>query len=112
MNTYHDIKSKPRYGIEDAVDFFRERELKPLMLPSSCPWCGKEEGAMEIIQFDVEERIELRIGAYRIARCKHCGATAVAFAKMARRKEIARPDEEYKKWVQENFGGFQSGNKP
>jgi hypothetical protein len=118
MSTYLSLKPKPTFHIEDTADQFRRLQdwpehlsraqweeqgpLKPLMLPCDCPWCEKAE--MRIVPYEVEDRIEARIGAYRIARCDSCGAQAVAYAKMARRKERDRPTDDYKNWAKENFG--------
>jgi hypothetical protein len=102
--TYHEVNLKPTYTVEDTAEKFRDHVLEPLMLPSSCPWC-KEPASMSIIQVDVEDRIEARIGAYRIACCESCGAQAITNARVAYQKKHKGlfTDKEYDAFVRDNF---------
>lgn len=63
--------------IEGAVDYFREEGLEPVHVDGPCPYCG--ERSLHFQQVDVDDRIVMRIGAFRIALCLTCAAFCVVY---------------------------------
>jgi hypothetical protein len=99
-----------RYNIKDAVDYFRDEELEPVHVTDPCPHCHKE--GLEFEGVEVDERIELRIGGYRMALYANCYSYCVIFAPvaaknnrskmglLARRKRTPEEIEENKKYLE------------
>jgi hypothetical protein len=63
--------------IEGAVAYFRDEQLQPVHADGPCPYCG--ERALHFQQVDVDDRIVMRIGAFRIALCLTCAAFCVVY---------------------------------
>ena len=75
---YERATHSQRFTIDGAVEYFRLEELKPLRVGDVCPHC--HNGQLKINPIEVDERIQLRIGAYRIAICgEGCFAYSVVY---------------------------------
>jgi hypothetical protein len=79
-----------KYNIADAVDYFREEHLEAVHVDGPCPHCHKE--SLEFRSVDVDERIALRIGGYRMALCVNteCCSFCVIFAPVAAKNNMER----------------------
>lgn len=75
---YERATNQQKFTIDGAVEYFRSEELKPLRVGDVCPHC--HNGQLKINPVEVDERIQLHIGAYRIAICgEGCFAYSVVY---------------------------------
>jgi hypothetical protein len=81
-------RAKPwhKFNVKDAVDYFRDEELEPVHVSGPCPHCHAP-CALIFLRMSPDERIELRIGAYRIGECTGCGAFCVVYARVSSKKK-------------------------
>jgi hypothetical protein len=77
-----------KFNLKDAVAYFRAEELEAVHVTGPCPHCHTP--SLEFYSVDVDNRIELRIGAYRMALCMNCSAYCVIFAPVAADKNILK----------------------
>jgi hypothetical protein len=100
---YRKALDHEKYNIDGAVDYFRGQGLQPGFINGPCRYC--KERCLKFQQVDVEERIELRIGAYRIALCDNCAAFQVVYARRSAQKKNKGlfTDGEFRQWSKENF---------
>jgi hypothetical protein len=77
-----------KFSVEGAVDYFRECQLEAVHVRGPCPHCHAE--SLEFHSVDVDDRIELRIGGYRMALCVECASFCVIFAPVAAEKSILK----------------------
>lgn len=71
------VVAHDKFTIEGAVDYFREEGLEPIHADGPCPHCGEQ--ALHFQQVTVDDRILMRIGAFRIAVCLTCAAFCVVY---------------------------------
>lgn len=93
-----------RTTVAGAVEYFREMELDPGFINQPCRYC--KAARLTFCRLDVDERIELRIGSYRIAQCDECYAFQVVYARCAAQKKNKGlfNEKEFRNWSKDNFG--------
>jgi hypothetical protein len=98
-------RAHEKYNIVDAVAYFREQGLQPGFINRPCRYCKKPD-SLRFQRIDVDDRIELKIGAFRIALCIECAAFQVVYARRAAQKKNRGlfNESDFKNWSKENFG--------
>lgn len=112
-NYFTRASKQQKFTIDGAAEYFRAEDLQPLRVGETCPHC--HNGELILNPVDVDERIKLRIGTYRIAICGTCNAYCIVFPLKAvsqheqTEAKSKTTDAEYNalmaRWWEQNKGG-------